>query len=159
MRIQARQADASLFIVGQPEAPPQLVKWNAILRGCVVASREFISDRGGGAGFKFLPAIAKRRSIFMTDAFIAAHGCLADVVDHAAAATGSNWRMIRSAHAYTAARVRVINKPIRLQRHFDVVALILPIERCEAVYDAMIVTRPGNYFQLHPWAPTNQSTL
>ena len=49
---------------------------------------------GGGPIVKYLPAIFKERSIFMTDKFKEKHQVAAEIIQASCAAAGSKWRML-----------------------------------------------------------------
>lgn len=68
-----------VFVVRDLGEPPQEVLWNAVLVGGAICLDSFL-ETGSGPCRAFKPALETQRIVWMTDAFIAAHGGFAHIL-------------------------------------------------------------------------------
>ena len=104
--------EVQLFIRPDPAQPGQRVGWVAALTGALIATPEFVmSDGKSGACIAHEPAaIAQRRFVWVSQAFVAAHPRISALVQAAASLPASKWQMLETQAKFLAHEAKGLNK-------------------------------------------------
>ncbi len=127
----ARPQDASIFFVNNMVGMPKHITWNAVLCGGVVCPLQRLTNRCGPM-LCYKSALRSRRLVFMTDAFIAAHGNLCTLLLHRLSVTKPcNWRFTEDIVHFT--------RRAAAAKH-EAVALVTPKEQASAEWSHIKLT-------------------
>ena len=75
------RADATIYIVSDPNDPGRRVRWYAMLKGAfVVTGRAFTHPDVRGPVVKYLPATSPARTVYITEAFATKHTNIANIL-------------------------------------------------------------------------------
>ena len=81
--------------------PGDRVKWAAALTGAPIVSPDhFLSGGKRGVRQSFVPSIASKRKVWISNDFATAHHNVSAIIRAAAERPESNWRMLRSKAAF-----------------------------------------------------------
>ena len=87
-------APGGALIVDDPGKPPRSLRWIAILSGAAIVNKEyFLSDASHGSCMSWLPAIAIRRTIWLSAAARAADPLMAGLITWASRLPASKWQL------------------------------------------------------------------
>jgi len=99
LTVHGDSCDASLFVVRDLTVISNRILWNASLIGGTVCTWDFIRlNAASGPSITYHAALASRRFIYMTDAFIISHERLCDLITRRMVSfPGCKWKMLSDA--------------------------------------------------------------
>lgn len=87
--------DAKVFVVPDVTQPGQRIHWIAMLSGGLVCTSRYLASGGhAGGSIAFKAAVRSKRSVWCSDAFVAAHGEIHRILTSCARSPISRWRWL-----------------------------------------------------------------
>ncbi len=109
LTVHADPCDATVFVVRDLANIPARILWIVILVGGTVCNWDFLAHDGRGASITYHAALASRRLVYMTDAFVEAHPRLCELIAKLMGSfAGCKWRMARDEASF---RPRAAREP------------------------------------------------
>lgn len=94
--VSSEKLKASIFVVQDVTLPGQRNKWLAVMCGGYLMSVEAFKSAGQiGAVLKFKPANVLRKTWYLSNAFMAAHGAIANIVAESVTRPGANLKVVQ----------------------------------------------------------------
>lgn len=112
--------EAAVAVVANPARPGQRLSWHAALCGCAIVCPQTVLG-GQGPALVWSPAVRRRRRLWTSRAWAAAHPTLAEILAAALRAVDSQWVRLSTKALFMAS--------LRRSRLSEVVGLVTKAEK------------------------------